>query len=314
MTSWNSSIHNERATPRHTSTHDFEHYVPTAPILSSRNLGWESVMVRVYQEPTEVKEELLMPTAPDIFLSLAISGVTHAEYRTLNGPWVSYIIRPGDMCLTPGNGEPYALHWKSLSPEPIHTLYLHLNQHLFTQAVEELADRDPARLMIQNRSGFHDPLLSQLGLALQREARQPVSTSRLYADTVAEMMIVHLLRHYSTQHVTLPEYSQGLSRQQMNWVVDFILAHLQDPLSMSTLAQQVSLSRYHFARLFRRTTGESPHQFVLRKRLEVAQRLLRKTNLPLSQIALDVGFAHQGHLTRVFKQHIGLTPRQYRQL
>ncbi len=313
MTHDDLSAKKERAIPSHTSTRDFEHYVASPPILSSRDLGWESVMVREYQEPTEMKEELLMPTAPDILLTLTISGVTHVECRALDGPWVSNVTHAGDLCLTPGDGAPYAVRWKSLSPEPIRVLYLHLNQHLFAQTIEELTSRDPARVMLQDRSGFQDPLLSQLSLALQREACQPVFASRLYADTTAEMMLVHLLRHYSTQHISVPEYTQGLSPQQMRRVIDFIYAHLQDALSVGLLAQQVGLSSYHFARLFRQTTGESPHQFLLLKRLEAAQRLLRKTDLPLSQIAQDVGFSNHGHFTQVFKQHMGLTPRQYRQ-
>ena len=307
------SANNACAIPHHISTQDFEHYVSGTSILSSRDLGWESVTVREYHEPTEVEEEMFMPTAPDVFLALTLSGVVKVEIRSLDGPWVSYIMRTGDLCLTPGNGVPYMLRRKSLSPEPIRVLYVHLNQHLFAQAVEELVDRDPARLIVQNRSGFQDPLLSQLGLALQREIYQPVAASKLYADTTAEMMSVHLIRHYATQHVALPEYTQELSQQQMRLVTDFILAHLQDSLSLDMLAQQVGLSRYHFARLFRRTTGESPHQFVLHKRLEAAQHLLRKTDLHLSQIAVGVGFSNQGHFTQTFKRHLGLTPLRYRQ-
>jgi AraC family transcriptional regulator len=75
------------------------------------------------------------------------------------------------------------------------------------------------------------------------------------------------------------------------------------------LAQQTGYSPYHFARLFRQTTGESPHHFVLRQRIERAQRLLKETDVPLAHIAVESGFANQSHLTRVFKQHRGLTPR-----
>lgn len=306
-------LNKEHGVPHHISTVDFEHYVPTSPILSSRSLGWESVMVRAYQEPAEVKDELLLPTTPDIFLTLVTSGVMQVEVCTLGSSWVSSTIGTGDWYLTPAKSTPYALRWKSLSPEPIQTLHLHLSQQVFAQAVEELADRDSARLTVQNRSGFQDPLLSQIGLALQREVSQVASVSTLYADTVAQMMIVHLLRHYSTQHVALPESTHGLSHQQMKQVIDFILSHLHDQLSLHVLAQHIGLSSYHFARLFRRTTGESPHQFVLQKRLETAQHLLKKTDLSLSQIALDVGFPNQSHFTQVFKQRMGLTPLRYRQ-
>jgi AraC family transcriptional regulator len=79
------------------------------------------------------------------------------------------------------------------------------------------------------------------------------------------------------------------------------------------LAQQIGFSPYHFARLFRRTTGESPHQFVMRQRVEHAQRLLMQRDAPLAAVALACGFANQSHFTQSFKRQIGLTPRAYRQ-
>jgi AraC family transcriptional regulator len=98
----------------------------------------------------------------------------------------------------------------------------------------------------------------------------------------------------------------------MQRVTDFILAHLSQGLSLELLAQQTGLSPYHFARLFRRTTGQSPHQFVLHRRVELAQQLLRETDAPLAYVAQQSGFASQSHLTQVFKRHLGLTPRTYR--
>lgn len=96
-------------------------------------------------------------------------------------------------------------------------------------------------------------------------------------------------------------------------VKDFILSHLREDLSLEALAQQVGFSSYHFARLFRQTTGESPHQFVLHQRIERAQYLLIKTDLPLVYVAIESGFANQSHLTQAFKRYLGLTPRTYRQ-
>jgi len=78
------------------------------------------------------------------------------------------------------------------------------------------------------------------------------------------------------------------------------------------LARQIGFSPYHFARLFRQTTGESPHQFVLRQRIERAQRLLAEGGMPLAHVAVESGFADQSHLTRAFKRQLGLTPRAYR--
>jgi AraC family transcriptional regulator len=96
-------------------------------------------------------------------------------------------------------------------------------------------------------------------------------------------------------------------------LLEFIQTPLNEPLSLETLAHQVGFSPHHFAKLFRRATGTSPHQFVLRQRLERAEWLLQETELPLARVANECGFAHQSHLTQVFKRHLGRTPNAYRQ-
>jgi AraC family transcriptional regulator len=129
------------------------------------------------------------------------------------------------------------------------------------------------------------------------------------------MLTVHLLSHYLAAQPSLQilDTTQGLTHRQIAQLTDYILAHLHASLSLETLAQQVGLSAYHFAHLFRQATGETPHQFVIRTRIETAQRLLRETDWPLLQVALSVGFQSQSHFTQVFKERLGETPRQYRQ-
>jgi AraC family transcriptional regulator len=127
------------------------------------------------------------------------------------------------------------------------------------------------------------------------------------------MLSIHLLRYYTSVEGGIKEPSQGLTHQQMKRVIDFVHEHLSQNLSLEALAQQAGFSPYYFARLFRQTTGESPHQFVLRQRIEQAQRLLKERDVPLAHVALESGFANQSHLTQAFKRHLGLTPRAYRQ-
>ena len=81
--------------------------------------------------------------------------------------------------------------------------------------------------------------------------------------------------------------------------------HLQDTISLDDLAATVALSRYHFTRRFRRTTGVTPHEFVLRQRVERARTLLRRTATPLLDIACSCGFADQSHMTREFRKRVG---------
>ncbi len=235
------------------------------------------------------------------------------EQRHANGPWKAQYLRQGDMILRPGGATSYELRWKGLSCEPMQTLHLHLSKDVLSRTAEEVAGYDPTRLSLVERSGFQDPLLVQIGFALWRELEQRSPAGKLYAQTAAQMLAIHLLRHYASVGEAIKEPSQGLTPQQMRRVMDFIQAHLGQDLSLEALAQQTGYSPYHFARLFRQTTGESPHHFVLRQRIERAQRLLKETDVPLAHIAVESGFANQSHLTRVFKQHRGLTPRAYRQ-
>lgn len=300
--------------PYSASTEEFEHYLPTSPLLSSRGTGWQHVTLRTYHEPSEL-EETFFPGGSDIYLVLVTSGYVQVSERQIDGPWATYSIHEGGWFLTPAGGEPYALRWKSLSPDPLTTLHLHLNADLFFRTVRQVVDRDPARVLIQERTGFQDALLAHIALSLQEELQQhpPAKIGNLYAETAAQMLVAHLLRHYTTTDVTIHEQSRTLSSSQMRRLTDFILAHLNQNLSLEMLAQQVGFSPYHFARLFRLATGESPHQFVLRQRIEAARHLLKETNMSLAQVALEVGFPQQSHFTQAFKRHVGTTPLVYRQ-
>jgi AraC family transcriptional regulator len=270
------------------------------------------VVVREFHEPGEV-ESVLLPAVPDIHLALVTQGAMQFESRELDGSWNAVPIHADDLFLTPGGGEPYELRWRSLSSEPIQALHLHLSAELFARSAEQLADRDPTRLTLKELSGFRDPLLAQIALALRRAVAQPAHGGPLYAESAAQLAVAHLLTHYLTTAIALPDYTHRLTHRQLARVSDYVLAHLAEPLSLELLARQVGYSAYHFAQLFRRTRGMTPHQFVLRNRLERAKQLLAHTDLPAGQVTLAVGFQSQSHFTQAFKHHVGLTPRQYRQ-
>jgi AraC family transcriptional regulator len=256
-----------------------------------------------------------IPTIPDIHLVLIEQGVLYLESKDTDGFQEKVHARPGDLFLTPGGSAPYEISWRKLSTEPIQFLQVHLNADLFARTTAQLTGDDLVHLKLPALSGFRDPLLTQIALALPHALEQATTTGRLYADTAAQMLTVHLLSHYLAAQPSLQilDTTQGLTHRQIAQLTDYILAHLHASLSLETLAQQVGLSAYHFAHLFRQATGETPHQFVIRTRIETAQRLLRETDWPLLQVALSVGFQSQSHFTQVFKERLGETPRQYRQ-
>ncbi|GCE21505.1 helix-turn-helix domain-containing protein [Dictyobacter kobayashii] len=184
---------------------------------------------------------------------------------------------------------------------------------LLARTAEEVAGYDPDHLSLVTRSGFQDPLLTQIGLTLWHELEQGAPTGKIYAQTAAQMLAVHFLRHYTTTPKAIKEPAHRLTEQQIKRVRDYIQAHLAQDLSLAVLAQQTGFSPYHFARLFRQATGTSPHQFVMQQQIERARDLLQEADMPLAQVALASGFANQSHLTQAFKRYLGQTPRVFRQ-
>ena len=282
---------------------------PASPLLlhSSEGSGWDGLVVRAYHEPREI-EQLAMPLVPTLTLGLLMSGTMYEEQRELNGPWRGRYMRQGDLFLRPADRAPYELRWQAISSQPVQTLFLHLRTDLVSHTIQELAGATTRQVTLAENIGFQDPLLMQICLTLWRDLKRQTPAETLYLQSIAQLIAVHLLRSGSPA----VENAQTLTRQQMRHVTDFIQAHLDQDLSLEQLAQQAGLSLYHFSRMFRQTTGESPHQFVLGRRIELARQLLTETDASLAQVALQSGFASQSHLSSVFKRHLGLTPRTYR--
>jgi AraC family transcriptional regulator len=280
-------------------------------LRSSHSLGWDGILVRTFDEPADI-EDWVVPPDPDPSLLLIIQGGMLMESRPHHGPWQRFVLQQGDLLLRANRPCPYEVRWRGLA-EPIRSIEVHVDRHLVASVAEEVTGRDPARVSLLSPTGFRDPLLSQLTLALSRELNDAAPAGKLYARTAGRLLAVHLLRHYSTPSAT-PEVvgGPGLSRRQLGRVLDYVRAHLQADLTLEELAAQVGFSAYHFARLFRQATGETPHRFVLRERIRRAKQLLSGTELPLATVALESGFANQSHLTSMFKRHVGRTPRQYR--
>jgi AraC family transcriptional regulator len=121
-----------------------------------------------------------------------------------------------------------------------------------------------------------------------------------------------MLRSYSTRRDLGFKVRGGLSPVVKRRVIDFVDAHLDQPLTIEELADVADLSAYHFARMFRKTLGEAPHKFVLRRRIERAMEMLRDDRSSVAEIAVATGFSSQAHLTTRFASFTGLTPAKYR--
>jgi AraC family transcriptional regulator len=286
------------------------------PYRTSVEVGWDGLCAAVYHVPRAVESEHAL-AMPDLTLTLVMyrGGPVYVERRQAQGSWQGGNLYQGDLVLNWGPRPAYESRIWSRSAVPTQLLNLHLTRQVLSQVAEALLGVELADLELVDQVGVQDPLLSQVALALWWELEQSAPAGSLYAQSAAQLLAAHLLRHYSSSQArcrAVPPPSQGLTERQIQQVRAYIREHLSEQLSLEALAQQVSFSPYHFARVFRQALGTSPHQFVLRQRLERAQQLLEQTELPLAQVAAACGFADQSHLTQVFTQQLGCTPRAYR--
>jgi AraC family transcriptional regulator len=160
----------------------------------------------------------------------------------------------------------------------------------------------------------HDPLLHHTALVLQATSNADSTAEELYAEVLTNALAVHLLRRYAACRHTTPEMTGGLSPARLRRTIVYIQTHLEEALSLTTLAAMVHLSPDHFARLFKQATGQTPHQYVLACRMARAKQLLAETDMPLSAIGLQVGCTDQSYFTALFRKHVTMTPKAYRDI
>ena len=157
-----------------------------------------------------------------------------------------------------------------------------------------------------------DPLFAHMELALQAARAAAGITERLYAEALADALAVHFLRRYAACGPLTGAGLSGLSKPKLQRTIAYIEAHLAQELSVTELAAVAQTSPAYFARLFRQATGQTPHQYVIRCRIEHAKRLLRETEWSITEIGHHLGFTDQSYFTAVFRKHVATTPKAYR--
>jgi AraC family transcriptional regulator len=285
------------------------------PYLSSAEVGWDGLLAEAWILPLEV-EGLMVPGETDIMIALFTGGDLRLEAREIHAKnsWMGVDFHSGDLTLQTGANRPMEVRWRSLSSTPTLEFDLRISRDLLVRTAEELAGGDAIQLMLREQASFQDPLLRQIALTLWDELRDGAPTGKLFAQSATQMLILQLLRHYACwdKKIATLETAHRLTPRQLRSVVAYIQDHSSEDLTLDVLAQQAGFSPFHFARLFRQTTGETPHQRVRRERLEYARCLLHSTTLSLAEVAAKTGFGNQSYFTRVFKQALRMTPAAYR--
>ena len=167
------------------------------------------------------------------------------------------------------------------------------------------------RFEIKPYSKIRSPLVEQLAQAVRREFSSPSGPSRLFVESVGQVIAGHVLRAHADTNGLRPVRGQ-LSASQLRQIDEFIDSQLDGGFGVEDLGAILKLGAQRFSEQFRRATGMSPWRYVQSRRLEKARDLLMGTRLPLVEIAFRLGFASQSHFTNVFKLGMGMTPQSFR--
>ena len=211
--------------------------------------------------------------------------------------------RPGTMTLFAADSE---IRVQQVDCDRAHRILVHFD--VAALARQSLFDDELVTTPLRASHEFHDAPLANVLAEMLREIRQGCPNGSLFAESLSVGVALHLCR---TRGVSAPpaagEHGQ-FSRWQWSHLRDLIDSELTGDLSLTALAASVNLSKPHFVRLFRNTTGTSPHRYIVRRRTEQARRMIQTSELPLVEIAAATGFASQSHLGRIFRQTYVVTP------
>ncbi len=274
-------------------------------VSSSRHLDWNGILVEKYQ-PLATPSSIELPALPDHWLSFPLGQPGHLTYKRGDRLHKS-TIQKGDTILVPA-GQPSYWCWHEGGCSSLHIC---LKPELLKQ-VAEASEMDREQIDLVNCFGQQDSQLQQIAMLLLSELRSNSIMGRLYVESLTQVLVIHLLRHYSESPSIVTVENKSLTRTELQQAIDYIHTHLDQDLSLVEIAEVINISPTYFASLFKRAIGISPHQYVIQQRVERAKVMLAKTDLTIADIALQVGFSSQSHLTQQFKRLTGMTPKQVR--
>jgi len=201
-------------------------------------------------------------------------------------------------------------HWVSDLRGSYDCLHFHVPYASLDEAADDLGAQRAGRLVCPPHLSVIDPTVHHLGQALLPALAHPERASRLFVDHLALALHAHLAHTYGSMQP--PRLRGRLAPWQERRAREMMLAHLDGDLPLADLARACGLSRSHFSRAFRDTTGLPPHRWLMQARIERAMDYLRTSTLPLEQVAQLCGYADQSHFTRAFTRAAGQSPAAWR--
>lgn len=268
-------------------------------LVSSKELAWDGIYIEKGENEGFTPDDV---TVAQHYFAMNIGSAFEWEWKD-GRTFKTHRYETGDLWINPA-GVPFS-----------HRISGHNQFVLLTIEPQKLVELLPEHPLLEGQSfrrqhQAKDKHLQTLMQALLIEAEMGGPNGSLYADTLSTALVTHFVNHYSLNTPINLLNLHPIERQRLGSLIDYIEANLTADLSLSDLALQAGLSKFHFARLFKDVIGLTPHKYVLKRRIEKASQLLKQGET-IAQIAYLLGFTDQSHFTRVFKQLKGVTPKAF---
>ena len=285
--------------------------IPNATIATSRQTGWRSLYLR--HDRSEGRcDPFETVSTPDQTLVVVLNG--SCELAAFNrGRWRKAQRQAGSTGMTPG-GESSRLCWSAGGQKRFfESSHLYLPQTFFCEAADHYR-RAGISCPVEPLASlaFDDPAVAATIASLVRAMY--AGAPDLHAETVGNWLAVHLLSQCSPWRELVGDgrHSGDLSDARLLRVVDFMGAQLHQTLSLDQLAAVAGISKFHFVRLFKQHTGQTPFAYLTGMRMEAARHMLATTAMPIRTVAAACGYAQSSHFNVAFRRRFGCTPTQVR--
>jgi AraC family transcriptional regulator len=275
--------------------------IKAAPVQTSGELGFRGFLLEHHRLSDH---ENLDVASKQTFLAVHLSAPIKCEIRD-EGPFRQRVFNPGDIMVFPA-GAPFSCRFKG----DAEFMLMSLEPDLIARAARATTERDEVELRLN--WGFRDPFIRETFANIGSVCEGGQAIDRIYGETLANSLAMHLARNCKQLNGHLGGAPRGLARGQLERVMEFIHNTPYSQISLQAMAKAAGLSPFHFSRMFKVATGTSPHQYVLRRRLDVGAELLLSRDDSIAAIAQELGFADQSHFTMHFKRVHGLGPAGYR--
>ncbi len=281
---------------------------PEHVLLSSSGRGWNGVDAAEINHP---QDDFGTPAIPRHVVVVNLGSPFDAKEK-LRGR-EGYLGSGGIVVLPAGAPR----EWHLERQGEVRHLHLYLDPALLRD-VAAGAGLDPDKAELVETLGVRDRQIEHAAMSLLSELRSgDLLGCRIYAESLANVLAVSLLRRYSSLGYSSVrklehESADGLPEASLRTALAYVDDNLAENLSLAEIAREVYISPYHFSRMFKLSTGLSPHQYVIRQRIERAKALLMNTELPVGVVAQEVGFASPSHFTQQFRRLVGVSPSSFR--